>query len=143
MQTKTVAKFLARVVLYSAPLVLVWALSPSAGSGPDVSPKSEAKCDVVGIYKSLSAYKLEFGDYPTGSDSEIFKGLMGANPRGIVFCEPPADALDSEGRILDPWGKPYLIDIPSLGGKARVWSSGRNKRDENGAQSSDDISSDS
>jgi hypothetical protein len=63
---------------------------------------------------------------------------MGANPRKIVFIEVRETRINTQGEFVDPWGTPYRIDV-SKPDAPRVWSCGPNRKDENGADGSDDI----
>lgn len=64
--------------------------------------------------------------------------LLGENPRKIVFFAGPEKNFTPHGEYLDPWGTPYRFDLSDP--KApRVWSCGPNRKDEGGAEGSDDI----
>ena len=46
--------------------------------------------------------------------------------------------MNAKGELTDPWGTPYRFDL-SDPKSPRVWSCARNRKDDGGAQSSDDI----
>ncbi len=87
---------------------------------------------------ALRAYYSEFGTAPTGTNAEIIRVLLGANPRKIVFFEPSPKQLNAAGELFDPWGVPYRIDT-SDPAKPRIYSFGPNKQDDGDAPKSDDI----
>jgi hypothetical protein len=81
---------------------------------------AQAKTDVAGLSSALGAYNAEYGTLPTGTAAEVMNAFRGENPRKI------------------PWGTPYVLDL-SKPEAPRVWSCGPNRRDEGGAQGSDNI----
>ena len=98
--------------------------------------KTQAKNDLTQIVTAVNGYYTEYGKYPvviddtpiTADNSDLFYTLRAvdagianagnaANPRKIVFIQPPTSAagnkagLGSNGIWYDPWGKPYNIRI--------------------------------
>jgi prepilin-type N-terminal cleavage/methylation domain-containing protein len=97
--------------------------------------KTQAKNDLTQIVTAVNAYYTEYGKYPvvtndtpiTTDNSGLFYTLRAvalganaldvANPRKIVFIQPPTSAagnksgLGSNGIWYDPWGSPYNIEI--------------------------------
>ena len=109
-------------------------LGPIRGSSHRVATKNNA----MQLRTALNAHRLEYGHFPSGSHAEIVSILGGSNPRHVIFMEFPPKALSAKGEFLDPWGNPFRIDT-SDPATAKVYSFGRNKRDDHGAEGSDDI----
>ena len=89
---------------------------------------------------SLIFYIREYGASPGGDNARILASLKGDNPRKIVFFETSAQFLNPKGELIDAWGTPLHFDNRE-GIEQRVWSNGRNRQDDNGAEGSDDITS--
>ena len=89
---------------------------------------------------ALRNYRDEYGELPAGAGLDIIKALRGNNPRRIVFIDFRDKQFDAAGRLLDPWGSPYRIDV-SDPDHPRVYSPGKNKRAEPGVAPSDDVCS--
>ncbi len=99
----------------------------------------------IQVSDALKQYRMEIGTYPEGDNAQILKALMGDNPRRMVFFEPAAvpksfDSFNDRGDLIDFWGTPYRFDLtdPKI---PRVWSCGKDRRDDGGAVGSDDIPS--
>jgi len=88
---------------------------------------------------AVKKYRTEYGSFPTGSHVEIIRALRGDNPRRIVFYEPHGE-MSAAGERLDPLGTPYHFDL-SDPENPKIYSLGKNKRDDGGAKGSDDICS--
>lgn len=94
---------------------------------------------VRSVGAALQQYRVEYGEMPQGTNAEITSKLMGQNPRKIVFLEQQGpNRLNSRGELVDIWDTPYRFDFSSPD-MPRVWSCGPNRKDENGAEGSDDI----
>jgi prepilin-type N-terminal cleavage/methylation domain-containing protein len=100
--------------------------------------KAQAKNDLTEIVTAVNAYYTEYGKYPLVADdtpitstsnpsnADLFNTLRAvavpggpnandaANPRKIVFIQPPVDSTTSSptfGAWFDPWGSQYQIAI--------------------------------
>jgi Type II secretion system (T2SS), protein G len=102
--------------------------------------RTRAHTTVVSLAAAVKQYKAEYGSLPTGTEAEIVRALLGDNPRKIVFFEPRPKDLNADGELLDPWGTPYYFDFsdPKI---QKIYSVGKNKSDDAGADGSDDICS--
>jgi hypothetical protein len=102
--------------------------------------KMKASRHVVSASAGAKEYLREYGAVPSGDNSRVFATLEGENPRKLVFFE--AEPLDhnAKGELIDPWGTPYRFDL-SDPTKPRFWSCGKDRRDDGGAEGSDDIPS--
>jgi hypothetical protein len=98
---------------------------------------TRATADVLA--DSVKDYWTEYGSVPTGSHAEIIRALRGDNPRKIVFYAPHG-VLNAAGERLDPLGNPYRFDL-SDPNHPRIYSFGKNQRDDGGVVGSDDICS--
>jgi hypothetical protein len=104
-------------------------------------PQLVARNTVGEIHNALTFYFKDFGTVPVGDDRTIFRALHGENPQSFVFLKRKSKKdEDADGRLLDPWGSPYRIDL-SDPANPKVWSPGKNKKDEPDDPHSDDICS--
>jgi hypothetical protein len=118
------------------PIVLIL-LFPLA-SGP--IKRGQAKSRLTQLTSSLAKYRTEYGSLPSGGNAEIIWALLGKNPRKIVFFEAQPDAFNSRNELTDPWGTPYCFDLANPE-TPRLWSCGRDRVDNRGAEGSDDVAS--
>lgn len=58
--------------------------------------------DKVGLM--VRDYRTRMGENPVGTNAEIMKALMGANPKGARFGPPEDQRLNGEGELVDQWG---------------------------------------
>jgi hypothetical protein len=100
----------------------------------EVQVKAQAKQ----LQNAIQTYVIEYGFSPKGDSAAVMAALRGGNERHIVFFEAPPRLFNARGEIVDAWGEPFRFDLDN-GGPPHVWSTGRNRRDENGADGSDDI----
>ena len=70
---------------------------------PPTDPRMTPVLDALQEY--LSTYK----EHPVGSNAEITAALLGDNPRKLIALPRDKAALDTDGQLLDPWGKPYFF----------------------------------
>src|SRR5690606_12801491 len=92
-------------------LLLVFLLLPHVSVGFGPAKKASAKNAVFQLVVASALYTEQYGSPPTGNLSEILKTLGGSNPRKIVFAELNLDDLSKDGKLLDPWGSPYIYDL--------------------------------
>jgi hypothetical protein len=100
----------------------------------------ETRSFVDGLLHATNAYATEYGSPVSGSPAQILATLRGDNPRKIIFFDTVARCINGQGELIDPWGTPYRFDL-SDAEKPRIWSCGRNRKDEGGAEGTDDIAS--
>jgi hypothetical protein len=82
--------------------------------------------DVDNLFYALQQYKEHIGAYPTGSNADIAKALMGNNPKNMIILVGRKKEVNSKGEIVDPWGSPLRIYFAGEG--VLVRSAGPNKR---------------
>jgi len=92
------------------------------------------------VLSAMKAYTTEYGYSIEGEPLEILRALRGDNRRRIIFFEAPVNRINDRGELVDPWNTPYRFDLSKLD-SPRVWSCGPNRKDENGADGSDDVAS--
>ena len=97
-----------------------------------------ARNDAGNIRSSVLQYIVEFNALPVGDQAQIMAALLGKNPQQIVFWEFDTKRFNARGEFLDPWGSAYRIDT-SDPKSPRVYSFGKNRIDEGGAEGSDDV----
>ena len=101
--------------------------------------QSRTGSDLDAILTILRLYVSEYGALPDGDNDAVWKALRGENPRQIEFCPKTSASTGKElGVVLDPWGTPYQIDTSDRK-SPRVYSFGKNRIDEGGAEGSDDV----
>jgi hypothetical protein len=95
-----------------------WSLPLSHGESKLLSEsKSEFRRETASALKNaLESYRIEYGDYPQGAPEENLKALDGGNPKHIQFFDFHHEHLNlnSAGELVDPWGKPYPLDVTQL-----------------------------
>jgi len=94
------------------------------------------------LSEALTRYQEQYGRFPAGDQTSVIKALTRGNPEKIKFIELPPRDLNKKGEYIDPWGTPYkIIPIPTQDDPNRlgVYSFGQNKKDDQGAEGSDDI----
>lgn len=114
--------------------------NPRAFSGSGLSVKAEVRNSMESFVAGVKQYRTEYGHFPFGGNAEIVAALRGKNPRGFTFFAIRPDSINTDGAFTDPWGTPYRLDL-SNPENPRVWSCGKNRRDDGGAEGSDDIPS--
>lgn len=104
----------------------------TAGYIQKKSARSRAEAEVAALSAAIESYKLDNGDYPSGTNSDntsnkyLFDKL---NPSsGKVYFEFNAGMTNSSGNIVDPFGKNYCYKYPdntqSGEGFFDLWSTG-------------------
>ena len=90
------------------------------------------------IVAALMEYQKQIGTPPSGDHAAIMTALRGTNSKNVIFLGFDAKDFTARGEFFDPWGHPYGIDV-SDAQHPHVYSFGKNGRDEDAAESSDDI----
>lgn len=78
----------------------------------DSSPREAPEA----VHSLLERYHLSIkppNGLPTGTNEEIVEVLLGDNAWGIPFFSPNHSAIDSEGRLTDPWDTPFFFHVQS------------------------------
>ena len=78
----------------------------------------------------LRDYHTLMGENPIGTNAEIMKALMGANPKQATLGPPEGIPLNSKGELVDQWGTPYffhqlsrnLTEVRSAGPDKVMWT---------------------
>lgn len=93
--------------------------------------------DVENLFAGLQQYKEHVGTYPTGSNAEVVKALLGQNPKKLIILVGRKNDLNDKGEFVDPWDTPLRIYFSSAG--ILVRSAGPNRRfDDSSALDCDD-----
>jgi len=90
------------------------------------------------VVTAIKAYIAEYGTPVSGGPAQMIAQLSGQNQRKIIFIEIRQGGINANGELIDEWGTPYRFNI-SKPDAPRVWSCGPNRKDEGGAEGSDDI----
>ncbi len=90
-------------------LAAFWRRANQAGDIGDGHTIGRSRMELNSIAMALNMYETTFGGFPTGSNGDIFRSLMGTNPKAIAFLEP--GITNQLGELLDPWNSPYQIQI--------------------------------
>ncbi len=99
-----------------------------------------ARTQINNVVVALRLYRVEYGESLTGENAYLTRTLHGQNLRGIVFLASKKESINRSGEMIDFWGTPLRFDI-SDPKNPRVWSCGKDRRDDGGAEGSDDITS--
>ena len=99
---------------------------------------SRLSADVESLFDGLQTYKENVGSYPTGSNAEIARSLLGQNAKKVIIRVGRKIDQNNKGEYVDPWGNPlrfYFSDNSVL-----IRSAGPNGRfDESTAMEFDDF----
>jgi hypothetical protein len=88
---------------------------------------AEAQADSEKINHMLRDYRTLMGENPVGTNSEIMKALMGANPKNLRLGPPEGMSLNGAGELVDPWGTPFFFHAQS-GTQMEIWSAGPDRK---------------
>ena len=94
----------------------------------------ESKMIIQGFSAAVLQYRNVYGEFPFVSWGEMTRllqgeSIRGQNPSNLVFLAPSRKNTPLHW-AADSWGNPLNFTIQS--NFVRVWSSGPNKKDENG-----------
>jgi len=81
-----------------------------------------AKVQIQNITAALELYRLDVGRYPTQQEGLV--ALVNPTPTAPNWNGP---YLKKESALRDPWGNPYLYQIPGQHGEVDVYSLGQDK----------------
>ena len=87
---------------------------------------SKLNVDVENLFAGLQQFKEHVGAYPSGSNAEIVRTLMGKNAKNIIILVGRKNELNSQGEMVDPWGTPLRIYFAGEG--ILIRSAGPNRR---------------
>ena len=94
--------------------------------------------DVENLFIGLQKYKEHVGNYPTGSNAEVAKALMGHNAKNVIVIVGRNASVNEKGEFVDPWGAALRIYFSDNG--VLVRSAGPNRRfDDSTVVGCDDI----
>jgi len=93
-------------------------------------PGNKGICEVQmsRIARGMEQYKTDFGNFPTGSTSEIFRALN-ENPKHKIYVKYIGRSSESpkwNDSFVDPWGSLYKIKIQGQTNVV-IYSAGINK----------------
>ncbi|MEM9446359.1 MAG: hypothetical protein AAGA18_13530 [Verrucomicrobiota bacterium] len=90
------------------------------------------RADITIVSEIIADYRKLFETNPFGSENrEITAGLLGKNPKNVIFLDVNHVDLSPEGELLDRWGSPFrfhpltssLMEVSSLGADRVLWTS--------------------
>jgi general secretion pathway protein G len=81
-----------------------------------------AKVQIQYVMQGLELFRVDVGRYPT--QQEGLAALVDSTPSAPNWNGP---YLKKESAIQDPWGNPYLYQIPGQHGEVDVYSLGSDK----------------
>src|SRR5688572_1010985 len=121
-------------------LLTIAALTPVVTRwGRLTAQSAQAREEIAELRAGLIRYYRTFGEPPGGDRSKVpYSALTGLNSKGIIFFTAPYSRFSPEGELVDPWRRPYQIDLGDPY-NPRIYSCGPDKRDDQGADGSDDI----
>jgi hypothetical protein len=82
--------------------------------------------EVDNVQFMLRDFRTRMGENPVGSNAEIMRAVMGANPAKARLGPPEGQGLNPEGELIDKWGTPYFFHQLSKD-KMEVRSAGPDK----------------
>jgi len=96
--------------------------------------KFNTDCD--NLILGIQQYKEFVGTYPTGSNLQIVKSLLGQTDKKVLILAVRRSDLNDKGEIVDPWGTPLQFYFSH--NEVLIRSAGPNKAWEDSAISSAD-----
>lgn len=99
--------------------VLAALVVPRIMSRPDEARVVAARQDIASLMQALKLYKLDNQRYPSreqGLEALVRKPSSGPTP---MNWKPYIEKLPN-----DPWGRPYLYEVPGVKGEIDVYSLG-------------------
>ena len=82
--------------------------------------------DVENLFAGLQKYKEHVGSFPVGSNAQVVKALLGANPKNVIILVSRKNDLNPKGEIVDPWGTALQLYFSDNG--VLIRSAGPNRR---------------
>ena len=77
--------------------------------------KSDIRRDTLSRLKTaFETYKVAYGDYPSGTPTEILKKLESDNPDHFDLFHADRTQFNQNGEFVDPDGKPYPLDFSQI-----------------------------
>jgi hypothetical protein len=96
--------------------------------------KFNADCD--NLILGIQQYKEFVGTYPTGSNVQIVRSLLGQTDKKVLILAVRRSDLNDKGEIVDPWGTPMAFYFAH--NEVLIRSAGPNKAWEDSASSASD-----
>ena len=96
--------------------------------------KFNTDCD--NLILGIQQYKEFVGTYPTGSNGQIVKSLLGQTDKKVLILAVRRSDLNDKGEIVDPWGTPLQFYFSH--NEVLIRSAGPNKAWEDSAISTAD-----
>jgi general secretion pathway protein G len=82
-----------------------------------------AKVQIQNVMAALELYRLDVGRYPTGQEG--LEALVTAPPTAPNWNGP---YLKKDSALKDPWGVPYIYQIPGQHGEVDVFTLGQDQQ---------------
>ena len=92
-----------------APMLAENFTSPTSATPPTAPNAQAAMIDLDKTRHMIQGYHTLMGENPVGTNAEIMKALMGANPHQAVLGPVEGQQLNGKGELVDPWGTPYFF----------------------------------
>lgn len=96
--------------------------------------KFNSDCD--NLILGIQQYKEFVGTYPTGSNVQIVRSLLGQTDKKVLILAVRRSDLNDKGEIVDPWGTPMQFYFSH--NEVLIRSAGPNKAWEDSAISTAD-----
>ncbi len=96
--------------------------------------KFNTDCD--NLILGIQQYKEFVGTYPTGSNVQIVRSLLGQTDKKVLILAVRRSDLNDKGEIVDPWGTPMQFYFAH--NEVLIRSAGPNKAWEDSAVSTAD-----
>jgi hypothetical protein len=122
-------KVIALVIVVAACGVLRVAQGWTLGK---TDPKlSQFNADAENLILGLQQYREFTGTYPTGSNIQIAKALLGQGEKKVLILAVRKAKINDKGEILDPWMTPLMFYFAN--NEVLIRSAGPNKAWEDSA----------
>lgn len=78
------------------------------------TPATAASREPTLVFDVCTAYRRQFGVFPTGEDNaHIIRLLLGENPARLPFIPAGHPRLNPIGELVDAWGTPFFFHVVS------------------------------
>lgn len=82
---------------------------------------AQCRADLRNLEQALQVSQIDLGKYPSSGNANMVRALS-APPGAIPYLVFPPEALDSDGRLLDPWKKPFVYLNNADGSAPPTWA---------------------
>lgn len=103
--------------------ILAAMLLPAAAALRQAAKRKQARSRALAMTQAIKNYRADYAKFPgqkaATADGSVLEAdivtALAENPRGRLYLELTDTDLDDDGRLLDPWGRPYVVAMDENG----------------------------